>query len=116
MSEINEVLAEGTATFVVSGNSGDPAPQKLTLRPTINVAISSIRATIEATLPTGAIVEVWVLKFGGNPTVDTDYTFNANLISGTNLSGLSFPYARAVQIRAKRGSVDGNITVHATAI
>jgi hypothetical protein len=115
MSILNEILDEGTVVFAVPLASGEYAPLKLTLRARA-VAISIARCLIEAAVPAGATIEVWVLKYNGDPNNDADYTLSIAPISGATLMSATSVYARAVQFRAKSGGTQGNVTAHMLAV
>jgi hypothetical protein len=113
MSTVSDILGEGTVSFVIP--VGDYAPLKLTLSHA-TLALSIVRCTIDAVLPAGAIVEVWLLKTAGNPAVDADYMLAFTLLSGSLLFQASSIYARAFQLRAKGAAAGGTVNCHALTV
>lgn len=102
-------------TFTVPATSGQYAPERLQLnsqRSSVqSVGLLGVTALIESA-PSGAAIELWLLRVGGDPMNDADYClFDSSPVSKT------WPLAsyRGAQIRMKSGGTGGSATISASA-
>lgn len=109
---------EARASFTVPAGAGAYAPEEIYLKlPESNVPaglydlVSQLRILIEALIAT-AVVEVWILRMGGDPSSAGDW-FNSGI--SQNAAGLSalieMSSAAGIKLRAKSGGTAGNMPV-----
>lgn len=112
------IFAVGSQSFTVPATAGNYATERLSLtRQNTSLApanLVGVTALIESNTATGASLELWVLKVGGDPTNDAHY-FN----SGKSISAGSDTWPLAswpgAQLRAKSGGVSGALVASGTA-
>lgn len=104
-------------SFTVPAGSGQYAPEAITLAQGSAAGagkpqLLGVTALIEAAIA-NAVVELWLLKIGGDPTANGDYFFSGK----STTTGDTFPLASwpGAQLRVKSGGTAGNHIVNATA-
>jgi hypothetical protein len=108
----------GSKTFTVPLAAGEYAPERLTLaKSSTQVGPDSLIAVtaLITSAVTAAVLELWLLKFGGDPAVDADWSNTGNSITASG--GDTWPLAGwdGAQLRAKSGGTAGSLGVSATA-
>lgn len=77
-------------------------------------AVDGVTILVEAGVAT-AVVELWCLKAGGNPTTDADYYFGRTILtsgaSGVGGMGTVDVNWPGIQIRVKSGGTSGTLTL-----
>lgn len=126
MRTISDPLDEQTVYFEFPATINLYAPNIMTLVAPPGLLISVVRPLlytdpppppgVQAALPTGAVVEAWLLKKGGNYTLAADYVYAFNILSGVLLFQASSLYARAIQFRGKSGGTAGALYMDAAAV
>lgn len=102
-------------TFVVPVTAGNYAPEVITFAASANGSVSpgllGVTVLVEAAVA-AAVIELWLLKVGGDPTLNGSYFLHQTLANGQTVALASYPGA---QIRVKSGGTAGNCTINASA-
>lgn len=115
MSTFSNALFKGSVVFNIPPAAGDYAQEKLRMSHP-SLVLSIVRPVIDVQLPAGALIEVFILRDGGDPSVDSDYLLAFTLISGTQRFQASSIYSQYADIRAKSGGAGGAVGCHAVAV
>lgn len=102
-------------TFAVPAGAGSYAPERITFAPSsADVPASGLlgATVLIESAPAAAVVELFLLKVGGDPTVDADYILFKTALTSETVALASYPGA---QIRVKSGGTAGNCVVSASA-
>jgi hypothetical protein len=108
-----------TQSFAVPVTATNYAPERiwicrgdLGLR---GMTIARVTALVEAAVAT-AVLELWMLKDGADPTQDASYFFYSTIANGAALGGATLDVATShAQLRAKSGGTAGTLTASAKA-
>jgi hypothetical protein len=109
-------------SFAVPVGAGAYAPERISInRPSSQVAaeslgIKSIEALIEAVVA-ASVLELWLLKVGGDPTADADHFFSGLTLTGAAAGQALWSLSNwaGAQLRAKSGGTAGSLVVNASA-
>jgi hypothetical protein len=118
--EYDKNAGQARSTFVVPVGAGGYAPEEIFLKvlePSsaggLYHKIRTLRILIEALIAT-AVVEVWVLRVGGDPTNAAHWFFSGVSHNAVGLSPLiELAGWAAVKLRVKSGGTAGNMPISA---
>lgn len=113
------LLDQQSQSFAVPVGAGAYAPERIWIcRGDLNLrgmAIARVTALVTALVAT-AVLELWMLKDGADPTADASYFFYSAIANGAALGGASLDVATShAQLRAKSGGTAGALSVSAKA-
>jgi hypothetical protein len=108
----------GTQTFVVPAGAGSYAPQRLTFAKSNTdmgpVSLLAATALVTAAV-TAAVIELWLLEFGGDPTSDADWFNTGKSITAAGSETWALAGWDGVQFRVKSGGTGGNLSLSGSA-
>ena len=109
----------GSQVFTVPVGAGTYAPERLTLAKAGTqvgpVSLISTTCLVSSAAVATAVVELWLLKDGGNPAVDADWYNTGKSITASGSDTWPLAGWDSVQYRVKSGGTAGNLSVSATA-
>jgi len=105
-------------SFTVPVTSTNYAPERIVLFPLEDSAagLLGVQVLIEATVAASTL-EMWMLKAGGDPSLDASYFLSSNTVSGATAGSTYWPMISwpAIQLRAKSGGTSGSLIINAAA-
>lgn len=109
----------GSQTFTVPLTAGTYAPERLTFAKASTqvgpVSLISTTALVSSAAVAAAVVELWLLKYGGNPATDTDWFNTGKSITASGSDTWPLAGWDGVQYRVKSGGTSGNLSVSGSA-
>lgn len=107
------IITEQSVVFNVPATAGQYANEFFVFRSAGNVLTGHIAVVLESVMPTGAIMDIWALKPGGDPRNDAHYFYATNTIAGAGKGGNPTIWSRVVRLRMRSGGTPGTVTAHA---
>lgn len=120
MADYDKNTGEGRLSFTVPAGAGAYAPEELFLKILdmtsaggLYSKIRTLRILVENLVAT-AVVEVWILRQGGDPTNAAHWFFSGTNVVAAGLSALiELAGVRGVKLRCKSGGTAGAQAVSA---
>jgi hypothetical protein len=109
---MTEFEASARQSFTVPVTSGQYAPEVITVSRT-GRGVTDLSALIEQAVA-NAVLELWLLKIGGDPTQSADYFYSAFSVATGHDGYASAPWP-AAQWRAKSGGTAGTLIANTAA-
>ena len=105
-------------SFTVPVTAGNYAPEEVLLGSTVagvpSIILDDVTVDIEAFVAT-AVLELWLLKVGGDPTNAAHYFFSGKSANALGHTTWSLGAWRGAKIRVKSGGTAGTLTASVVA-